>query len=88
MTSKCIFMLFTNLFRDTRWYSWLRHCALSRKVAGSILDDVIGNGPGVDSTTNRNWGGGGERRKTKLPHSCADCLEIWDSQRPGTLRAL
>jgi len=23
------------------WRSWLRHCATSRKVAGSILDDVI-----------------------------------------------
>jgi hypothetical protein len=22
----------------TRWRSWLRHCATSRKVAGSILD--------------------------------------------------
>ena len=25
-----------------RWRSWLRHCAKSRKVAGSIPDDVIG----------------------------------------------
>jgi len=24
------------------WRSWLRHCATSRKVAGSILDGVIG----------------------------------------------
>jgi hypothetical protein len=24
-----------------RWRSWLRHCALSRKVAGSIPDGVI-----------------------------------------------
>jgi hypothetical protein len=24
------------------WYSWLRHCATSRKVAGSIPDNVIG----------------------------------------------
>jgi len=24
------------------WRSWLRHCATSRKVAGSIPDDVIG----------------------------------------------
>ena len=22
-----------------------------------------------------------------LPPSCADCLEIWESQTPGTLRA-
>ena len=27
---------------DTRWCSWLRHCATSRKVAGSIPNDVIG----------------------------------------------
>jgi hypothetical protein len=26
----------------TRWRSWLRHCATSRKVAGSISDSVIG----------------------------------------------
>jgi hypothetical protein len=26
----------------TRWRSWLGHCATSRKVAGSIPDDVIG----------------------------------------------
>jgi len=24
---------------------------------------------------------------TALPPSCADCLEIWDPQTPGTLRA-
>jgi hypothetical protein len=44
--------------------SWLRHCAKSRKVAGSISDDDIGifidiilrlhYGPGVDSASNRN----------------------------------
>ena len=28
--------------RGTRWRSWVRHCATSRKVAGSIPDDVIG----------------------------------------------
>jgi hypothetical protein len=26
-------------------------------------------------------------RLTTLPLSCADCLEIWESQPPGTLRA-
>jgi hypothetical protein len=26
----------------TRCRSWLRHCATSRKVAGSIPDDIIG----------------------------------------------
>ena len=44
---------------------WLRHCATSQKVAGSIPDGVIGifhrhksfwphYGPGVDSASNRN----------------------------------
>jgi hypothetical protein len=28
--------------RNTRWRSWLRYCATSRKVAGSIPDGVIG----------------------------------------------
>ena len=28
--------------RGTRWRSWLRHCATSRKVAVSIVDGVIG----------------------------------------------
>ena len=28
--------------RGPRWRSWLRHCATSRKVAGSIPDGVIG----------------------------------------------
>ena len=29
--------------RGTQWRSWLRHCAISRQVAGSIPDGVIGN---------------------------------------------
>ena len=51
--------------RGTRWRSWLRHCATSRKVLGSITDVVIGifhwNSPsgftktlGVDSASKRN----------------------------------
>jgi hypothetical protein len=27
---------------DTRWHNWLRHCATSWKVAGSISDGIIG----------------------------------------------
>ena len=52
------------LSRGTWWRSWLRHCATSRKVAGSIPDGVIEifhwqsfqphYSPGVDSTSNRN----------------------------------
>jgi hypothetical protein len=52
-------------------------------------------GPGVDSASNRNeyqeyfLGGKGSRcvRLTTLPPSCADCIEIWEPQPPGTLRA-
>jgi len=49
--------------RGTRWRIWLRHCAKSWKIFGSIPDGVIGsfhnnsgfhNGPGVDSAPNRN----------------------------------
>ena len=32
----------TTTFWGTRWRSWLRHCASSRKVADSIPDVVIG----------------------------------------------
>ena len=51
-TRKCYFnqsdrflqLFFSNTWREwgTRWCSWLRHCAKSRKVAGSIPDGVIG----------------------------------------------
>jgi len=52
-------------------------------------------GPGVDSASNRNvyqeyfLGGKGGRwvGLTTLPLSCADCLQIWEPQPPGTLRA-
>ena len=51
--------------------------------------------PGVDSASVRNeyqeyfLGGKGGRwvGLTTLPYSCADCLEIWEPQPPGTLRA-
>ena len=39
----CTFYVVYQLFLwGTRWRSWLRHCATSRKVAGSIPDGVIG----------------------------------------------
>ena len=40
--SNCIFKIYGCTFGGTRWRSWLRHCATSRKVAGSIPDVVIG----------------------------------------------
>jgi hypothetical protein len=36
------FMKVFRLNGGTRWRSWLRHCATSRKIAGSIPDSVIG----------------------------------------------
>jgi len=41
------------------------------------------------STRNIAWGGKGGRfvGLTTLPPSCADFLEIWDPQLPGTLKA-
>jgi hypothetical protein len=30
-------------FACTQWCSWLRHCATSQKVAGSIPEGAIGN---------------------------------------------
>jgi len=53
---------------------------------------------GVDSSSNRNeyqeyfLGRGGCKGRwgiglTTFPPSCADCLEIWEPQPPGTLRA-
>jgi len=56
--------------------------------------------PGVDTASNRNkyqntsggGGGGGKGGRwvglTTLGPSCADCLEIWEPQVPGTLRAV
>ena len=85
---------------------WLRHCATSRKVAGSIPDGVIGifllNIPygrimalGLTqpltemSTKSISLVGKGGRcvGLTTLPLPCADGLEIWEPQPPGTLRA-
>ena len=97
-----IYISFTFKLRtDTRPCSWLRHCATSRKIAGSIPDGLTGiffrphYGPGVDSSSNRNeyqgylLGGKGGLcvRLTNLKHSCVDCLEILDPQPPGILRA-
>jgi len=101
-----IFIIIYKLLGGTWCCSWLRHCATSQKVTGSIPDGVIGIfrltwsfwlhcGPGVDSASNRHeyqeyflgGKGGWCVGLTTLPPSCAGCLEIWESQSPGTLRA-
>ena len=66
---------------DSRWCHW--------NISGDTMD------LGVDSASNRNeyqasfLGGKGGRclGLTTLPSLCADCLEIWEPQPPGTLRA-
>jgi hypothetical protein len=37
-----IIIIIIIIIGGTRWRSWLRHCATSRKVAGSIPDGVVG----------------------------------------------
>jgi hypothetical protein len=39
INSICIIII---IIRGTRWRGWLRHCATSRKVTGSIPDGVTG----------------------------------------------
>jgi hypothetical protein len=36
----CLFNTIIFIMEDTRWRSWLRRCATSRKVAGSIPDVI------------------------------------------------
>jgi hypothetical protein len=82
-------------FRGTRWRSWLRHSAASRKVAGSIPDGVImivnllnpsgrtmalgSTQPVTEMSTGRCVG------LTTSSPSCADCMEILEPQAPGSL---
>ena len=69
---------------DSRWCHW-------NSSLTSFWPHYV---PGVDSASNRNeyqeyFLGGKVGRcvgLTTLPPSCADCLEIWGPQPPGTLR--
>jgi hypothetical protein len=70
---------------DSRWYHW--NFSLTQSFRSHY-------GPGVDSASNRNeyqeyflGGKGGQCVGLTLPFLCADCLEIWEPQPPGTLRA-
>ena len=71
---------------DSRW------CHLSFSLTQSFRPHY---GPEVDSASNRNeyqeyFLGGKDGRcvgLTTLPLSCAECLEIWEPQVSGTLRA-
>ena len=71
---------------DSRWCHW--NFSLTQSFRPHY-------GPGVDSASNRNeyqeyFLGGKDDQcvgLTILPPSCADCLEIWELQPPGTLGA-
>jgi len=78
-----------------RWRSWLRHCATSRKIAGSIPGDIIGIfhwhiSDSYSAYQKHFLGVKGGRcvGLTTLPPSCAKCLDIWEPQHPGTLKGL
>jgi hypothetical protein len=81
------------MYLCTRWRIWLRHCFISRMVAGSIPNGV--NGPGVVSPSNRNkyeeyfLGSKGGRcvGLTTFPLSCDDYLEIVRPLTPWSFRA-
>jgi hypothetical protein len=67
----------------TRWRSWLRHCATSRKVATSITDSVTGTfhfgdikALGSTQLLTEMSKDGRRVRLTTLPPLCADYLEI------------
>jgi hypothetical protein len=82
-----------------QWRSWLRQCTTSWKVVGSNADGVTGIFHSHNSSsctmalgltqplTGIFPGGKGSQCVvlTTLPPSCADCLEIWEPQPPGTL---
>jgi hypothetical protein len=72
-----------------QWRSWLRQCAKSRKVTGSIPDGVNGIFH-LHNPSGRIMALGLIQPLTgltTLSPSCADCLEIWEPQPPGILRA-
>ena len=83
------------------WRRWLRHCATSRKVTGSIPYGFVGIlywhklcGHTVGSASNKRVPGIFPKCKggqcvwlTTLPPLCAECIEIWEPQPPGILRA-
>ena len=80
------------------WRIWLRHCATSRKVAGSIPDEHNTSGHNEPlrkmSTRRISWGEGrrskGGRRVglTTLSPSFADRLEIYEPQNSAALKGL
>ena len=57
-------------------------------IAGARWGTALQAGSIPDGTRNISWGKGSRCvGLTTLPPSCTDCLEIWEPQIPGTLRA-
>jgi hypothetical protein len=77
-TPQEIFQAFISV-GDTRWCSYLRRCATIRNAAGSIPDGVSEFFIDIISTMTLGM-------TQLLTLSCANCLEIWDPQLPGTPR--
>jgi hypothetical protein len=78
----------------SRWRSWLRHWATSRKVAGSISSGVIGifhwRKPWDRLSHWQKWTPGlfpGGRGGRCFGLITLPCLEIWKPQPPEALRA-
>ena len=106
--SQCLFVNYCNYLKiiGRRWRSWLRPCAMSWKVMGSIPDGVagishwhnlsghtmaLGSTQPLTEIKYQEYFLEGKGSQciglTTLPPSCANCLEIWEPQPPGTLRA-
>ena len=96
------FKVFTALIGCARWRSWLRHCATADSIPDGVVGIFDSYNPSgrlmvLGSTHHLKWNehkecllGGKSGRcvwLTTLPPSCADCLEIWEFQPPGTIRA-
>jgi hypothetical protein len=85
------FQILTYQFGRSRF----RFPMVSLEFVIDIILPAVLCGPGVDSASNRNEyqeyflevKGGRYVRLTPLTPSCADCLDIWEPQPPGTLRA-
>jgi hypothetical protein len=64
---------------------FFRHCPLCNPSGNTM---ALGSTQPLTqiSTMHISWGKGGRCvGLTTLPPSCADCLKIWEPQRPGTL---
>ena len=74
---------------DSRWCHW----NFSHNLSGRTMARALSKPTTEMSTRNVFWGGGGGGEGcryvalTTLPPSCADYLEIWEPETPGTLRA-